>query len=54
MFCVGPKQFFSKFFYALDFVIVSVSLVLEIFFHVQHKDQLEFIVGFIILLRCWR
>ena len=54
IFCIGPRKFFSKFFYALDFFIVSVSLVLEIFFHLQHKDQLEFLVGFIVILRCWR
>ncbi|CAB9504554.1 expressed unknown protein [Seminavis robusta] len=51
---VLQKAFFKQLFYVLDFVIVSVSLALEIALAVLHADILATLAGLLILARVWR
>lgn len=50
----GLRAFFSKFFYVLDLIIVTVSLVLEILFITLDESELELLLGLLILGRLWR
>jgi hypothetical protein len=54
MICLKPRVFFQKSFYVLDLVVVVVSLVLELFFHVNTDESFQNLVGIIILARLWR
>ena len=54
VYLLGFKTFFSHLFYALDLLIVTVSLILEIVFKAVHEDILNDIVGILILFRLWR
>mmetsp|Transcript_12992 Transcript_12992/g.22690 ORF Transcript_12992/g.22690 Transcript_12992/m.22690 type:complete len:348 (+) Transcript_12992:133-1176(+) len=54
MWALTPCIFFKQIFYALDFVIVTVSIVLELTFHFAHKDLLEELAGLLVFGRLWR
>eukprot|EP00573_Skeletonema_grethae_P001969 CAMPEP_0201688496 /NCGR_PEP_ID=MMETSP0578-20130828/2244_1 /ASSEMBLY_ACC=CAM_ASM_000663 /TAXON_ID=267565 /ORGANISM="Skeletonema grethea, Strain CCMP 1804" /LENGTH=311 /DNA_ID=CAMNT_0048172833 /DNA_START=13 /DNA_END=948 /DNA_ORIENTATION=- len=54
MYLLGPKKYFSRLLYALDLLVVTVSLILEIIFRVVHEDILNDLVGILILFRVWR
>ena len=49
-----PQIFFRQFFYLMDFVVVSVSLALELTFHFLHEDTLQSLSGLLIAARIWR
>lgn len=54
MIALTPQIFFRQFFFLLDFVIVSISLSLEIFFHFKKDDLYQTLVGILVLIRIWR
>lgn len=54
MFILGLKGFFSKFFYVLDLVIVSVSMALELTFLKSDLTGVEAVAGIILISRVWR
>ena len=54
MIALKPQIFFRQFFFALDFVIVSVSLALEISFHALNDDAIQSVVGLLVAARLWR
>lgn len=54
MIALRPQIFFRQFFFLLDFVIVSVSLILEIYFHFYGDDLYQSAVGILVLIRIWR
>jgi len=51
---LGATAFFSEFFYLFDYVIVVVSITLELIFHFDSKLGLSSMVGLIIFARLWR
>lgn len=53
MICMGAGPYFRHFFLALDFVVVLVSLALELWFHF-HNEKLQEIVAMLVLMRVWR
>lgn len=54
MIALRPAIFFRQFFYALDYTIVTVSLVLELTLHFLHEDSLAALFGLFIFARIWR
>lgn len=54
MIALKPRIFFRQIFYALDYVIVSVSLALEATFHALGDDVLQSLIGLVIVGRVWR
>ena len=55
MIALTPQVFFRQFFFLLDFVIITVSLVLEIVFHVIGDEAVyEYVAGFLVMGRIWR
>jgi hypothetical protein len=54
MVALKPRIFFRQIFYALDYVIVSVSLALEATFHALGDDVLQSLIGLVIMGRVWR
>ena len=54
MLALGPRIFFRQVFYALDYFIVTVSLVLEITFYMLGDEVLTSLIGLVILGRIWR
>jgi hypothetical protein len=48
-----PCIFFRQLFYALDFFIISVSLVFELFFHFAHRELLEELIALGVIFRLW-
>lgn len=54
MIMVLQTAYFKQFFYVLDFLIVTVSLALEIAFAVIHRDLLYALSGLLIFARVWR
>lgn len=51
---MGPGKFFRCCFYLLDFVVVSISLALEITFIFLDDSQVELVLGLLIAARLWR
>lgn len=49
-----PKVFFRQFFYALDFFIITMSIVLEAVFHALKSDISQSAGGLLIIVRLWR
>jgi len=47
------KSFFKSFFLVFDYIVVALSLILEIFFKVKHADVAA-IAELLILFRLWR
>lgn len=54
MLALSPNIFFRQVFYLLDYVIVTVSLGLELFFKIWDEDIVQSAVGFLIVVRLWR
>lgn len=54
MAALTPAVFFRQFFFLLDFVIVFVSLGLELGFHFAGDEQVSTFFGLIVLARIWR
>lgn len=54
MICLGVVHFFNNFYYVLDFVVVTVSLGLEILFAMLNDIEAAELAGFLILARLWR
>jgi hypothetical protein len=54
MIALTPGIFFRQFFFALDYVIITVSLVLEITFHVLGDDLYQSLSGLLVIIRIWR
>lgn len=51
---LGPRVFFRQLFYALDYFIVTLSLVLELSLHSISEDSLATFLGLLIFARVWR
>lgn len=49
-----PCIFFRQFFFLLDYFIISVSLALEITFHVFKSYIYSTLAGLLVLIRLWR
>jgi hypothetical protein len=55
MIALTPQIFFRQFFFLLDYVIITVSLVLEVVFHVIGDDAIyEYVAGLLVVSRIWR
>jgi hypothetical protein len=54
MIALRPAIFFRQFFFLLDYVIISVSLTLEIIFHSLSDDSIQSFVGLLVFVRIWR
>eukprot|EP00529_Nitzschia_sp_RCC80_P019821 CAMPEP_0113452038 /NCGR_PEP_ID=MMETSP0014_2-20120614/6644_1 /TAXON_ID=2857 /ORGANISM="Nitzschia sp." /LENGTH=421 /DNA_ID=CAMNT_0000343405 /DNA_START=53 /DNA_END=1318 /DNA_ORIENTATION=+ /assembly_acc=CAM_ASM_000159 len=54
MIALTPCIYFKQFFLALDFFIITISLVLELVFHLAHKAGLEELAGLLVFIRLWR
>lgn len=54
MIALHPNIFFRQFFYALDYFIVGVSLVLEISLYFLDQETLATFVGLLVFTRIWR
>jgi hypothetical protein len=53
MAALGISTFFKQIFLAMDFIVVLVSLILELTFHLLHA-QLAQLVGILVMFRIWR
>ena len=54
MVALTPCIYFRQFFLALDFVIITISLVLELVFHLVNRIGLEELAGLLVFIRLWR
>eukprot|EP00187_Rhodella_violacea_P007968 CAMPEP_0174892840 /NCGR_PEP_ID=MMETSP0167-20121228/7740_1 /TAXON_ID=38298 /ORGANISM="Rhodella maculata, Strain CCMP736" /LENGTH=291 /DNA_ID=CAMNT_0016131453 /DNA_START=100 /DNA_END=975 /DNA_ORIENTATION=+ len=54
MIALGPCVFFRQFFFLLDYVIITVSLALEIVLHSLSDDSVQALVGLLVFVRIWR
>ena len=54
MVALSPSIFFRQFFYALDYFVITVSLVLEITFHLLEDDIYQSLSGLLVIFRVWR
>lgn len=54
MIALTPQVFFRQVFYTLDYIIVTVSLALEITFVKLSEEVLASLIGLIIIGRLWR
>jgi hypothetical protein len=54
MIALRPTIFFRQFSYLLDYIIISVSLALEILFHSLSDDKIQSLVGLLVFVRIWR
>lgn len=55
MIAIGPSVFFRQMFYLFDYIIILVSLALELLFHFDTGDLgLTSLSGLIIFARIWR
>lgn len=54
MVALKPTIFFRQFFYAIDYFVVAVSLVLEATFKSLGDDYLQSLTGALIFFRIWR
>lgn len=54
VYLLGPKKFFHHFLYILDLFIITVSIGLELTFHLVHRDNLQALPGILIIFRLWR
>ena len=49
-----PQVFFRQVFYALDYLIIGVSIALELFFKLAQEDLTSSLVGLLVIFRSWR
>jgi hypothetical protein len=54
MLALKPLIFFRQLFYLLDYIIVAVSLALELTFHFLSEDVVASFVGILVIARIWR
>lgn len=54
MIALGPNCFFRQFFYLVDYIVVTISLVLEVLFYAKSDDIYQSFVGMLVLVRIWR
>jgi len=54
MIALRPCIYFRQLFYALDYFIISASIAFEVTFHVLHEDELQALLGLLIVGRLWR
>jgi len=54
MIALKPQIFFRQIFYALDYVVISVSLALEATFHALGDDFFQSLAGLLVFFRLWR
>jgi Ion transport protein len=54
MWALSPSIFFRQCFYTMDFIVILVSLVLELMFHFFSRVWAEELAGFVIFFRLWR
>ena len=52
--CLKPRVFFRKPFYVLDFVVVTMSLGLELGFYFSSNEAVAELAGLLIFARLWR
>lgn len=53
MAALGVRKFASQIFLVLDFLVVLISLVLEILFHIM-KSNFQEVVAMLVFFRLWR
>ena len=53
MAALGISTFFKQIFLAMDFIVVLVSLILELTFHLKHAELAQ-LVGILVMFRIWR
>lgn len=54
MVALTPSIFFRQFFFALDYFIITVSLALEITFHILSDELYQSLSGLLVIFRIWR
>lgn len=54
MVALTPCIFFRQAFYAVDFFVISTSLILELVFHFHTGQDADELVGFAVVFRLWR
>lgn len=54
MMALHPSVFFRQFFFTLDYLIVTVSLTLELSLHFVEEDSLATLLGLLVFARVWR
>jgi hypothetical protein len=54
MVALRPSIFFRQFFYALDYLIITVSLVMELGLYFTEEETLAAFVGLLVFTRIWR
>jgi hypothetical protein len=54
MWALSPSVFFRQCFYTMDFVVIAVSLVLEVMFHYISRVLAQELAGFVVFFRLWR
>ena len=54
MVALNPGVFFRQFFFLIDYVVITISLIMEIIFRVYEEDILQSLVGLLVLVRVWR
>lgn len=54
VYLLGPKQFCKQITYVVDFVVVALSLILEVLLKHASKDVLSVLPGILIIFRVWR
>jgi len=54
MIALQPQIFFKQFFFVMDYVIVTTSLVLELTFYILDEATIQSFIGLLVLARIWR
>ena len=54
MVALTPRVFFCQFWFLLDYVIISISLALEVAFKIKQEDIYQSFVGLLVVVRIWR
>jgi hypothetical protein len=55
IYLLGPVKFVHQFMYILDFIVVTISLVLELLLHnIGYESAAEVLPSLLILIRMWR
>lgn len=54
MVVLKPNIFFRQLFYLMDYLIIGISLGLELFFYLAHEELTSSLVGLLVIFRSWR
>jgi len=54
MAALGVCNYFRQAFLALDFLVITISLAMELSFHFLHNQLTDVAAGVLVLFRCWR